>query len=277
MLEYPEMMTISRQMKEALQGKVIEQVTLLSSPHKFAFLNHDPERYQQRLKEQPITGIGMAGNYVFLKLAGDENLVLGDMGGRILYHESDRTLPVKHQLLLTFSDHTWLTATVQMWGAILLLTSPEIAAHSRIKHFTPSPLDDEFTFTHFQQRLDDVADEEKKSVKYFVISQFGLPGVGNGCLHDILFNARIHPRTPLAALDAARQHDLWQSTRETLGQMKKLGGRGNEHDLFDHPGGYAGILNNDRTGQPCPVCGTPIQRITYLGGASFFCPNCQEE
>lgn len=277
MLEYPEMVILSRQMQQKLQGKIIDDVTLLSSPHKFAFLNHDPGRYQQHLKEQPISGIGMAGNYVFLKLAGDEHLVLGDMGGRILYHESDRTLPAKHQLLLSFSDQTCLTATIQMWGAILLLTTPELTTHSRIKHFTPSPLDADFTFEHFQQRLDAVPDMERKSVKYFIISQFGLPGVGNGCLHDILFNARIHPRTPLSALDESRQFALWQSARQTLGQMVEQGGRSVEHDLFDHPGGYAGILNNDHTGQPCPVCGTPIQRITYLGGASFFCPHCQKE
>lgn len=277
MLELPEMLTIRRQMSAVLPGKVIQQISLLASPHKFAFLNHDPDRYVSHLSGQSIAGIENRGNYVMLHLQNRESLVLGDMGGRVLYHTSVNTLPVKHQLNMAFKDQTWLTATLQMWGAILLLTPSELAGHSRMKHFSPAPLEDGFTFDHFMSRVDAVSEEEKKSVKFFIISQYGLPGVGNGCLHDILFNAKIHPRTPLAALDETRLHVLWQSARDTLRQMTELGGRSSEHDLFDQPGKYACILSNERTGKPCPVCGTPIQRITYLGGASFFCPTCQKE
>lgn len=277
MLELPEMITIRRQMSEVLPGKLIEQVTLLASPHKFAFLNHDTDRYETHLQGQSITMVESRGNYVILHLQSGESLVLGDMGGRILYHSKDTTLPVKHQLKVAFKDKTWLTATIQMWGAILLLTPSELQGHSRIKHFSPSPLEDGFTFEHFMERIHAVPEEEMKSVKFFIISQFGLPGVGNGCLHDILFNAKINPRKPLAMLDEEQRYALWQSARKTLGQMTDIGGRSSEHDLFDQPGKYDGILSNESTGKPCPVCGTPIQRVTYLGGASFFCPSCQPE
>jgi hypothetical protein len=48
-----------------------------------------------------------------------------------------------------------------------------------------------------------------------------------------------------------------------------------ERDLYDRPGGYSRILNAKAKGEPCPVCGTTIEKIQYLGGASYFCPKCQ--
>ncbi|MFC1719141.1 zinc-ribbon domain-containing protein [Candidatus Poribacteria bacterium] len=35
-------------------------------------------------------------------------------------------------------------------------------------------------------------------------------------------------------------------------------------------------MDSKAKGNPCPECGTPIEKIQYLGGASYFCPSCQE-
>ena len=45
------------------------------------------------------------------------------------------------------------------------------------------------------------------------------------------------------------------------------GGRDDELDLHARGG--------RTTGRPCPQCGTPIERIQYLGGACYLCPTCQ--
>ena len=54
------------------------------------------------------------------------------------------------------------------------------------------------------------------------------------------------------------------------------GGRDTEHDLFDETGHYWKLLDSRTVGMPCPVCGTLIEKISFLGGASYFCPSCQE-
>ena len=57
--------------------------------------------------------------------------------------------------------------------------------------------------------------------------------------------------------------------------MVAQGGRDGEIDLFGQPGGYRRILSSETAGKPCPECETPIEKIQYLGGASYFCPKCQ--
>lgn len=36
-----------------------------------------------------------------------------------------------------------------------------------------------------------------------------------------------------------------------------------------------GAMELYEAGQPCPTCGTPVEKIQYLGGACYFCPRCQ--
>ena len=53
------------------------------------------------------------------------------------------------------------------------------------------------------------------------------------------------------------------------------GGRDTEFDLYGRPGSYVPRLDRRQAGRPCPVCGTPIEKIQYLGGSCYVCPVCQ--
>jgi len=68
---------------------------------------------------------------------------------------------------------------------------------------------------------------------------------------------------------------LYQSIHDTLQKAFELGGRDTERDLYDHPGGYVRSMDNHNAGKPCPECGTPIEKASYLGGAVYFYPKCQ--
>ena len=136
-------------------------------------------------------------------------------------------------------------------------------------------MSDEFTFRYFKQHLDGFERREKDSIKKFMISGPSTPGIGNGYLQDILFRARIHPKRIVADVSDSEARDLYDAIRETMNEAIELGGRYDERDLYNNPGGYKRILDSKAKGNPCPECGTPIEKIQYLGGASYFCPNCQ--
>ena len=87
--------------------------------------------------------------------------------------------------------------------------------------------------------------------EYFLISKPGIWGIGNGCLQDILFRARLHPRHPAAALDVTERRRLYDSIRSTLEEMVDLGGRDCETDLIGRAGGYHRLMCNETAGQPC--------------------------
>jgi formamidopyrimidine-DNA glycosylase len=275
MIELPEAVTIARQMDQELKGKRIKTIVRGSSPHKFAFYTRPAKAYQSILQGSTLGGSRDHGNAILTEIGVDYYLILGGGGERIIYHQSDDTLPKKHQLLLHFDDDTYLTVTVSGWGNVMLLQPFELADHPHVGEGRVSPISDAYTFEHFQGLFADLDEEDKRFVKYFAISDPGIWGVGNGCLQDILFRAKIHPRRRVRDLDDQERRALHAAAREMLTEATALGGRDCERDLFNQPGGYQRILHSKVVGEPCPDCSTPIEKIRFLGGASYFCPSCQ--
>ena len=68
---------------------------------------------------------------------------------------------------------------------------------------------------------------------------------------------------------------LYEALRRVLREAVDLGGRDSERDLYNQPGDYVRLMDSKTVGQPCPVCGAPIEKISYLGGACYLCPQCQ--
>ena len=108
-----------------------------------------------------------------------------------------------------------------------------------------------------------------------MISKPGIWGVGNGYLQDILFRAKIHPRRRAIDITEEEKRALYEAIIITLKQATALGGRDTERDLYNRPGDYRRMLDSRSAGQPCSECGTLIVKIQYLGGSSYFCPDCQ--
>jgi len=275
MIELPEAVTIARQMSAELRGKQIESGTRGNAPHKFAFYNRPPEEYAAILRGKTLGEVTVNGSLILASVEPDYVLMLGGGGERILFHRSENTLPKKHQLLVHFQDSTYLTVTVQGWGSAQLLHQSELAGHPFVNLQKPSPLSDAFTFEYFQGLFGELEGEDPRSAKFFIISKPGILGVGNGYLQDILFRAKIHPKRRAIAIAEGERRALYAAIRETIEQAVELGGRDTERDLYNRPGGYRRILDSRNVGQPCPGCGTPLEKIQYLGGAAYFCPSCQ--
>jgi formamidopyrimidine-DNA glycosylase len=275
MIELPEALTIARQISAGLKGKRVESGIRGNAPHKFAFYNRPPEEYEAILRGKTMGEATGHGSLILASVEPDYVLFLGGGGERILLHRSEHTLPKKHQLLLHFRDGTYLTVTVQGWGAAQLMHKSEVAGHLRGDKGKVSPLSDAFTFEYFQRLFGELEADDPRSAKFFIISKPGILGVGNGYLQDILFRAKIHPRRRMVNTAEDERQALYQAIRETLQQAVDLGGRDTERDLYDRPGGYRRILDSRSVGQPCPECGTPIEKIQYLGGAAYFCLGCQ--
>jgi formamidopyrimidine-DNA glycosylase len=137
------------------------------------------------------------------------------------------------------------------------------------------PLSEGFTLERFDHLLEEYPEKTKKGVKGFLVTSQHVNGIGNSYLQDILFRAKIHPARKIPSLTAEERKRLHQAIQVTLAEAIRLGGREDEHDLFDHPGGYHRLMSSQSTGQACPDCGTLIQKIAYLGGACYLCPACQ--
>jgi len=271
MIHLPEVLTIAQQMNDELKGKKIEYGNCGNSYHKFVWYSREPEEYEKILAGKTMGKVTGDGNWLLIPIEPGFMLLFGDMGGRILFHQNESTLPKKYHLMLCFEDQTYLTATIQLWGFLKLVEESEVAN----RHKALTPMSDEFTYDCFEQLLGDYEEKEKKSIKYFMISKSGIAGIGNSYLQDILFKAKIHPRRPVADINEKECRALYDAIRGTIQEAIQLGGRDDERDLFNNKGYYKRILDSKAKGNPCPECETPIVKIQYLGGASYFCPSCQ--
>jgi formamidopyrimidine-DNA glycosylase len=275
MIELPEAIVIARQMNATLKGKRIVSGDRGNTTHKFAFSNGTSEEYAAIFADQTVGGSTAHGMSILTEIGADHTLVLGCGGERILFHESAQTLPKKYQLFLHFDGDSYLTVTISGWGNTLLLPRAEAGQHQHVQEDRITPLSNAFTWDYFRQLFEPLAENSKASLKFFIISEPGVWGIGNGCLQDILFHAKLHPKRRAVETSEDERQTLYTSIRETLQRIVDQGGRNDEVDLYGQPGGYQRILYSKSVGQPCPNCGTPIEKAAYLGGSIYFCPECQ--
>ena len=272
MLEIPESKTLSNQLNETIAGKKIVKVMAGASPHGFAFYSGDPEDYPKMFEGLHIEESKALAGLVEVNVEG-MCLLFGD-GVNLRYFDQEKDIPKKHQLCIQFDDHTALACTVQMYGGMWAYPKgSNDNFYYLVTKEKPSPLSHDFDETYFDKLLRDT--KPSISAKAFLATEQRIPGLGNGTLQDILFIARIHPKTKLEKLSDEMKKEMYDSVKNTLSIMAEKGGRDTERDLFGMPGGYLTILSKLTMQNPCPVCGSAIIRQAYLGGNVYYCPSCQ--
>lgn len=272
MLELPESATVSRQIAETLSGRSVAFVEAAHSPHGFAFYSHEADDYPNLLAGKTLDRCEAAGGIVDATI-GDVHLAFND-GTNVRFVEPGGALPKKYQFYMRFDDGSGIVCSVQMYGGMMVYEHGVTDNfYYNVAHELPSPLTDAFDKPYFDALVEKA--EEKLSAKALLATEQRIPGLGNGVLQDILFNAGVNPQKKLRDMDQSDIDALFASTKSTLAAMAKRGGRDTDKDFFGNPGGYATILSAKTKDRPCPRCGGPITRKAYLGGNVYFCPVCQ--
>lgn len=272
MLEIPESITLARQLNDTVYGKTIQNVIANQSPHKFAFYFGDPKDYNELLSGHVIGESKAFGSMVEISV-NNRRLVLSE-GVNFRYYDHVKKIPTKHQLLMKLNDGSKLVASVQMYGALqAFFEGNNDNKYYLIAREKPSPVNAMFDFAYFRSLRTE--DTNILSVKSFLATQQRIPGLGNGVLQDILFEAKIHPKRKMESITKEEYFNVFQSIKKMIKLMVELGGRDTEKDLFDQPGRYKTILSRNTADEPCSICGTKIEKSSYLGGVIYWCPECQ--
>jgi formamidopyrimidine-DNA glycosylase len=275
MFELPEFVILARQVNDTLKGKTIQRGQLGNSPHKFVWYNRSHDEFERLTKGKTLGEAWAKGKWLFVPLEPGYVLLLGECGGKVLYHPAGAQVPQKYHLYVTFDDDSFLTATTRMWGAMELYEQGEEQNRKYVKGMRTTPVEPEFSFAYFDALIDELLTGKKRSVKGLLTQEQLIPGLGNAIAQDILFRARLHPRHPIAELDVSQRQALYDAILETVGQVVEQGGRYDEYDLYGNRGGYVRIMDKNAVKHPCPECGGDVEKTQYLGGACYFCPNCQ--
>jgi formamidopyrimidine-DNA glycosylase len=103
-------------------------------------------------------------------------------------------------------------------------------------------------------------------------------GIGNAYSDEILHRARLSPLALSQKLTRAQAERLYDATREVLlewvARLRAETGDGFPEKVTAF---RPGMAVHGRFGEPCPVCGAPVQRIRYADNETNYCPRCQTE
>jgi formamidopyrimidine-DNA glycosylase len=272
MMELPEARCLATQLSTWLTGKRIVKATAFERTHKFGWSNVAPAAFSALGEGKQIRGV-VASAHVLRILLEDELEIACSEDVEIRVQESAETEPT--HLRLVFDDYTVLSIRIKMYGYILIGTAPALSEwtpYYRMALASVSPLEDGFTYDRFLHQTNLMAG--KGSVKQALATEQKIPGLGNGTLQDVLFEARISPKRKCSTLTEIDREMLFASVRSTLRTMSDQGGRDTTVNGYGKPGGY--VVKMATTRDSCPVCKGALIKEAYLGGKVIYCPVCQK-
>lgn len=138
----------------------------------------------------------------------------------------------------------------------------------------PEPFSDEFSVPYLRRWFKG----RSRPIKNALLDQALVAGVGNIYADEALFLSGIRPKTLCSRLGDRRLHRLHESLRQVLTTSIESGGTtfSDFRDIQGINGNYGGVAwVYDREGEPCRVCGTPIERLKLAGRSAHYCPRCQ--
>ncbi|RHR22898.1 endonuclease VIII [Clostridium sp. AF19-22AC] len=270
MLEFPEVMARAAQLEKEVAGKKVTAVLPPNKSHKFCWFNGAPNLYEERIKDRRIESVSGFGIFVEILFDNGERLAVND-GVNVRFTDSTK-LPKTYQLLIIFDDQTALSFTVAMYGGIILHHGDYDNEYYEKSLHAVSPLSEEFS-AYYDRIL--AEGKPNLSAKAFLATEQRFPGIGNGVVQDILFEAGIHPKRKLNTLSQDDIIKLKESIVTVLEEMLKAGGRDTEKDIYGENCGYQTKMSKNSLTKGCPMCGGEITKEAYLGGSVYYCPKCQ--
>ena len=295
MPELPEVETVMRGLKPALEGRTITEVTLRRDGLRFPF----PPGLADKLRGRRIERLARRAKYILADIEGGDCLLvhLGMTGrfticppagtarnlGEFYYEEgaADGGQGAHDHVVIRLDDGSSVVYTdPRRFGVIDLFPQADAASHKLLRDIGVEPLGNELHAGYLAERLRGKA----APLKSALLDQHIIAGLGNIYVCEALHRARLSPRRMAGTLVRRRGADprldvLVRHIREVLSEAITAGGSTLQD--FAHADGSAGAFQQrflvyDREGQPCATCGTPIRRLVQSGRSTFYCPACQK-
>ncbi len=267
MPEYPDIAIYLERLEALLGGEQLLKVRLRSP-----FLLRTAEPPLSTIEGQTVTGFERLGKRLVFCFPADHFLVLHLMiAGRLRWRAAGSKIPGKLGLAAFDFAHGSLLLTeagTRKRAALHLLAGrDQLAAMDRGGLHVLGAT---------RQQFRDALQRESHTLKRALMDPRLFDGIGNAYSDEILHRARLSPlalsqrladeaieRLRVAAQDVLR--DWTDRLRQEVGD-----GFPEKVTAFRE-----GMAVHGRHGQPCPVCGHPVQRIRYASNETNYCPHCQ--
>ncbi len=269
MPELPDVTVYVERLRALAVGQPLEAIRI-ASPFVLRTVSPSPSE----LRGATIVSVERLGKRIIVGVDGDRFIVIHLMiAGRLRWKRRGDKLPAKLGLAafdLPTGTLVFTEASPKKRASIHL-----VAGRAGLAEFDRGGLDVfGSTATEFGERLR----SERHTIKRALTDPTLFDGIGNAYSDEILHAAKLSPFRMTSSITFAEVRALHAASIATLNlwtqRMRDLVGDGFPDKVTAfHPE----MAVHGKFGQPCPVCGTKVQRIVYADNEANYCPTCQTE
>jgi formamidopyrimidine-DNA glycosylase len=270
MPELPEVETVRRALEPHVVGRVFEHVQIDDPRLVRPF---DPQRIAAELQRERVVALDRRGKYLIVRFESGRVLLIHlRMTGSLRHVRSGALGDDPHRrAVVTLDDGSHVAyRDVRRFGTWQLLEPEEVDPYLT-QRLGGEPLDRTFTKRRLAQRLAG----RRAPLKAALLDQRTVAGLGNIYVDEALWRARLHPLRPAGSLDDDELARLTRGIKEAL--RAGVANQGATLRDYTAPDGARGRMQErfrvyGREGEPCPRCGTPIEKIRVAGRGTYYCP-----
>lgn len=266
MPELPDITVYVERLADKVQGRVLQRVQVLNP-----FLLRTAVPPLAQAEGQRVVGVERLGKRVVLALENGLFLVIHLMiAGRLRWLLPGGKPPGKISLAVFEFDSGRMVLTEA--GSKRRAALHVVADRAALAAMDPGGIDvTRADLSAFTERLA----QENHTLKRALTDPRLFSGIGNTYSDEILHRAQLSPVALSKSLKPEQVARLFDATRTVMHEwterLRTEAGDWPEKVTAFHPQ----MAVHGRFGQPCPVCGSPVQRIVHADNESNYCARCQ--
>jgi formamidopyrimidine-DNA glycosylase len=267
MPELPDILLYLHALRPRIVGQSITGVRLVSP---FLLRSIDPPL--QSIIGRRVTDLHRIGKRLVIEMEGELFLVIHLMiAGRFRWKPARASVPGKIGLLAIDFENATLIMTEA--GTKRQASLYVVQGRDGLERHDPGGIDamniDLATFVAALQR-------ENHTLKRTLTDPHVFSGIGNAYSDEILHAAKLSPFKQTSGLTDEEAARLFDATRSVLtAWIDRLQEETGEAFPEKVTAFREGMAVHGRYGKPCPVCGSPVQRIAYASNEANYCVTCQ--
>ncbi|MGC1732481.1 MAG: bifunctional DNA-formamidopyrimidine glycosylase/DNA-(apurinic or apyrimidinic site) lyase [Pseudonocardiaceae bacterium] len=276
MPELPEVEVVRLGLAEHITGRTVAAVEVRHPRSVRRHLAGELD-FAARLAGRQILGVRRRGKYLWLDLGGAEALLahLG-MSGQMRIQPPGSADETHLRVRLQFADGgPELRFIDQRTFGGLSVEDVVDGLPIPVAHIARDPMDPCFDPDAVIARIR----QRSTGLKRALLDQTLVSGIGNIYADEALWRARLHGVRLTATLTRAQGRTVLAAVTEVMTEALAAGGTSFDA-LYVNIKGASGYFDRSlavygQEGRPCPRCGTPIRRESFMNRSSHYCPRCQ--
>jgi len=295
MPELPEVQTTASILNKEVRGlKILDIWTDYNSPYYLGKNSIKDKKYfsffRKELLNKEIISVGRRAKNVLIKVSGNKTILVHmKMTGHLLYGsytfdgkkwspKNDGALadPYNRFIHLAFSlsnKKNLVLSDTRKFAKVVVLDTDKLDISEGLNKLGPEPLDKNFDFKKFKERL---LKKPNGVIKTVLMDQEIIAGIGNIYSDEVLWYSGVHPLEKVGNISEEKLKLLFKNIKKILKQSVAIGGdsMSDYRNPYGEKGGYQKIHKvYRRVGEKCIMkgCSGIIKRIKVGGRSAHFC------